>query len=195
MEDYIMGLDMYLDKCNRKAWGYKDVDIDEVKEINPALYEEIKPFLTERGKYIKWESIFEEVGYWRKANAIHKWFVDNVQDGVDNCERYEVSKEQAQELLDLCKEVASKTRLENGWIKNGERFANGMWCPIYEEGETVVNPEVAEELLPTQGGFFFGGTDYNEYYMQDIKYTIEMLTKALDEIDFNREMLVYCSSW
>ena len=190
-----MGLDMYLDKCNRKAWGYKDVDIDEVKEINPALYEEIKPFLTERGKYIKWESIFEEVGYWRKANAIHKWFVDNVQDGVDNCERYEVSKEQAQELLDLCKEVASKTRLENGWIKNGERFANGMWCPIYEEGETVVNPEVAEELLPTQGGFFFGGTDYNEYYMQDIKYTIEMLTKALDEIDFNREMLVYCSSW
>ena len=29
--------------------------------------------------------IDEEVGYWRKANAIHKWFVDNVQDGNDDC--------------------------------------------------------------------------------------------------------------
>jgi hypothetical protein len=39
-----MGLDMYLEKCDRKAWGYKNVDINNVKENNPKLYEEIKPF-------------------------------------------------------------------------------------------------------------------------------------------------------
>ena len=26
-----------------------------------------------------------QIASWRKANAIHKWFVDNVQDGVDDC--------------------------------------------------------------------------------------------------------------
>lgn len=33
----------------------------------------------------------EQVGYWRKANSIHKWFVENVQNGVDDCEYYFVS--------------------------------------------------------------------------------------------------------
>ena len=47
----------------------------------------------------------EEVGYWRKANQIHKWFVDNVQNGVDNCGEYKVTKEQLIELRDTCNKV------------------------------------------------------------------------------------------
>lgn len=43
--------------------------------------------------------------YWRKANAIHRWFVENVQNQNDNCEIYLVNKEQLQELLNLCNEV------------------------------------------------------------------------------------------
>lgn len=50
-------------------------------------------------------SIIEEVGYWRKANAIHKWFVDNVQSGVDECQRGYVSREQLKELRDTCAAV------------------------------------------------------------------------------------------
>lgn len=190
-----MGLDMYLEKCDRKAWGYKNVDIDNAKENSPKLYEEIKPFLTLRGDYYQWESIFEEVGYWRKANAIHNWFVENVQNGIDDCEYYEVSKEQAQELLDTCKKVKAATQLEDGWVKNGEQMVNGIWAPCYQEGKTVVDSAVAEKLLPTTSGFFFGSTDYDEWYMRDIETTIEILTKALEEMDFNKEMLVYCSSW
>lgn len=41
----------------------------------------------------------QEVGYWRKANAIHGWFVENVQDGQDNCNDYDVTREQLVELL------------------------------------------------------------------------------------------------
>lgn len=190
-----MGLDMYLEKCNRKAWSYKDIDIDDAKENKPTLYQEIKPFLKVRGKYVQWESIYEEVGYWRKANAIHKWFVDNVQNGYDDCEYYEVTKEQAEELLDICKKVKAETQLENGWVQNGSRLSNGIWCPIFEEGKTIVNSDVAANLLPTQSGFFFGSTNYDEWYMQDIEETIEILTKALEEIDFDKEMLVYTSSW
>ena len=44
-----------------------------------------------------------EIIYWRKANAIHKWFVENVQEGVDDCGEYEVTVEQLTELRDLCK--------------------------------------------------------------------------------------------
>ena len=43
--------------------------------------------------------------YWRKANAIHNWFVANVQDGEDNCQPHHVSREQLVELKGICKEV------------------------------------------------------------------------------------------
>ena len=49
--------------------------------------------------------ITEDIGYWRKANAVHKWFVDNVQDGKDDCGSYYVSKEKLQQLLDACEDV------------------------------------------------------------------------------------------
>ena len=190
-----MGLDMYLERCDRKAWGYRNVDIDEVKKSKPQLYEELKPYIHQRGQYAPWESIFEDVGYWRKANAVHKWFVDNVQNGVDNCEYYEVNKEQLETLLDICKTIKDKTIMDDGYVKNGERFENGMWCPIYEEGITVVNPEVAHSLLPTTSGFFFGSTEYDQWYMEDIESTIDILTKALETTDFDTHMITYCASW
>ena len=191
-----MGLDMYLDRCDRRAWGYKHLDIDEVKVNKPQLYEELKPYIHQRGsEHYHWESLFEKVGYWRKANAIHKWFVDNVQDGADDCEYYEVSKEQLENLLSICIEVRDKSKMGKGWVKNGETYANGMWCPNYEEGATIINPEVAKELLPTQSGFFFGSTEYDEYYMQDIIDTIDIITTVLETTDFDREMVVYCASW
>ena len=40
------------------------------------------------------------------------------------------------------------------------------------------NHELAEELLPTVSGFFFGSTDYDEWYFEDVeavKYYIEIL--------------------
>ena len=190
-----MGLDMYLERCNRKAWGYKDVAVDDVKENNPSLYEEIKPFLVMHGKHYKWESIFEEIGYWRKANAIHNWFVQNVQDGCDDCGVYEVTKEQLEELLDICTQVKDASQMEKGWVRNGSIYENGRWCPCYQEGEYVANSELAKELLPTQNGFFFGSTEYDQWYMEDIVSTVEILTKVLDETDFETQMVAYSSSW
>lgn len=43
-----------------------------------------------------------QAAYWRKSNQIHKWFVDNVQNGVDECQYSYVSIEQLQKLRDLC---------------------------------------------------------------------------------------------
>jgi hypothetical protein len=55
-----------------------------------------------------------KVGQWRKANQIHQWFVDNVQDGEDNCKEYYVEREQLEELKSVCEQViADKTLAED----------------------------------------------------------------------------------
>jgi hypothetical protein len=104
-----------------------------------------------------------KVGYWRKSNQIHQWFVDNVQGGEDDCREYHVEREQLRELINLCKQVAE-------------------------------NHDLAEELLPSQGGFFFGSTDYDEWYFGDIEETITMLEGVLKETPENWDFY-YQSSW
>lgn len=134
--------------------------------------------------------------YWRKANHIHKWFVDNFQDGNDDC-RYVVitewDKEKLEELLDKCNKVIKsleKQKLEEVTIDRGI----GEYG-IYKSKQ-YTDISVAEELLPTTDGFFFGGIEYGEYYLEDTKLTRKWLKKALKEVDFeNGEVLLYWSSW
>jgi len=49
--------------------------------------------------------------------------------------------------------------------------------------------------LPTQAGFFFGGTKYDEYYFEGIQDTIEILQTVLKETDFEESVITYQSSW
>lgn len=44
------------------------------------------------------------VAYWRKANAIHKWFCD-LDGGRDECQRIYVTSTALKNLRDICKEV------------------------------------------------------------------------------------------
>lgn len=46
-----------------------------------------------------------EVAYWRKFNALHGWFVEHIQNGVDDCGSYEISKEQLVDLLEVLEEA------------------------------------------------------------------------------------------
>ena len=64
-----------------------------------------------------------------------------------------------------------------------------------EEGEYIEDSSVAEALLPTTSGFFFGSTEYNQWYLEDIIDTIDILTKTIETTDFDREMVVYIASW
>ena len=84
---------------------------------------------------------------WRKANAIHKWFVDHVQDGEDDCGRYPVSVDKLKDLRAACREAMT----------------------LYDEG----NIEDAAMFMPTQEGFFFGSTDYDDYYREDLQRTFD----------------------
>ncbi len=182
-----MGLDMYLSKKTYvKNWDFQKKSERHTVTIKKGgkVRTDIKP---ERVSYIT-----ESVGYWRKANHIHQWFVDNVQDGEDNCREYWVSKEQLQELVDTCKKV--KESLENspkqtvqvevGW-QNGEK--------MYDDVEVFEDTSVAEELLPTQSGFFFGGIEYDQWYVQGLDETINQIEPLLQEE--NEGDFHYQASW
>ena len=49
-------------------------------------------------------------------------------------------------------------------------------------------------LLPPQEGFFFGGTDIDEWYWQDIKDTIKKLKRVLVP-EMSKLSFYYTSSW
>lgn len=181
-----MGLDMYFTK-KYYIWtkDREKVKITGVKGVNSRKVKEIS----------------EDAGYWRKANAIHNWFVQNVQDGEDDCKEYYVSEEQMKELLDVVNKVLKASKLVKGKIQNGSRSykdeKTGKWVsnePIMEDGEYVEDPSVAEELLPNTEGFFFGSQAYDQYYIADLKETKKILETALKDNGKGAEFY-YSSSW
>ena len=189
-----MGLDMYLEKIHRDVVGYMDVDIEELDKTS-ELYKKLRPYIKEQGETYKWISLFEEVGYWRKANAIHNWFVNNIQNGKDDCGRYEVSKEKLESLLKICEKILENAIMIRGKIVNGQTLVNGKWEDILEDGLVVINPRICKDLLPTTEGFFFGSTNYDQFYIEDIKSTVLILSEVLKDTDFNEYKIYYSSSW
>lgn len=218
-----MGLDMYLNRYPRyKDYTPDEIQAYDnwsryYKEKNPSYAfwcagkglrvpsdKDIKALESFRHtSYSPWdeehkcphEEISEDVAYWRKANAIHQWFVDNVQGGHDDCGMYEVKKYQLETLKNKCQLILENCVLVKGRVRNGARCTEKGWEDIWQDGLTVINPEVCEEELPTQSGFFFGQTDYDQWYIQSIRYTYETICKILKETNFKKQTICYCSSW
>lgn len=107
-----------------------------------------------------------EIMYWRKANQIRRWFVENIEDFNfnDNCEKYVISKETLENLINDISAV-------------------------------LENPEMAEELIPTSSGFFFGNQEYDQYYFETLKDTLEEIKIILEETDFENEEIYYTEWW
>ena len=99
-----MGLDMYLYRREYVGgWDWKSVK-DDGKER--AFYDTILEYTNlPRCEASPHANVEVCVAYWRKANAIHKWFVDNCQGGEDRCQEAEVSREDLENLWALCNKV------------------------------------------------------------------------------------------
>lgn len=67
--------------------------------------------------------------------------------------------------------------------------------------EVITDNSKAEELLPTNRGFFFGGYDYDEYYFTQVTNTYKILKEVVEELEehskqINRNAWVqYRASW
>ena len=182
-----MGLDMYLYRKNDKA-----ADFEQAKKMNDAFWKGCH-WDKNAGKFVsdEYERGFEEIGYLRKANMIHKWFADNC--GADDCEYYPVSRAQMEKLLETCKTVLENTVLVDGMVENGKVWSGDRWKPIMEEGKYILDSSVAEELLPTCSGFFFGGTDYDQWYVRNVEDTVEIVGNVLN--DYDDVEFYYYPSW
>lgn len=132
-----MGLDMYL---SAKKYFYTDDDTAKAvaKVVGTGDFQV--------------QEVSVRAMYWRKANAIHGWFVRNCQDDVDDCQEYYVSHEKLERLRDICQAVLDD------------------------------DDEWADELEPTEG-FFFGSTEKDDGYYEDLRHTVEGLNKVLNELD------------
>ena len=69
--------------------------------------------------------IREEAMYWRKANAIHNWFVQNVQDGNDDCKKYWVSIDHLKELRKTIKKVLKNHKKASELLPSSAGFFFG----------------------------------------------------------------------
>ena len=142
-----------------------------------------------------------EIGYFRKANAIHKYIVDNFNDGVDNCEPIILDKEKLKELQKITKELIYKCKLKNGKWVNGytyQKNGNGELEKVYNYEKGYIldkkSQELASKLLPTCDGFFFGSTDYDQWYFNDL-LELYVLLKEINKIDTNDYDIYYLASW
>lgn len=123
-----------------------------------------------------WGEIFDSeltVVEWRKANAIHRWFVENVQDGRDDYRRYPVTAERLRELLSRLDAVLAVGSIDRAGLE------------ALEDAEAV---ETAKRLLPTVEGF------YGETYVRQLRHTRDTLEPVLHPTP-DDQVFTYWSSW
>lgn len=126
-----MGLDCWL-YITKYIYSDEQAKRDELRELvrekingKNEVFDDMKDYEL---KELKWE-----VGYWRKANQIHNWFVQNIQNGEDDCGNYSVDKEKLQELLETINKILNekdKTKYETlCWNCNLGKNRNNGVCP------------------------------------------------------------------
>lgn len=158
-----MGLDMYL---KRKVYYGLNYEHNRKKETKIIINDKVID-------HTKLNEIVFDAAYWRKFNALHNYFVENIQEGDDDCKEYYIEQEDLEKIITLCKEDIEY--LNTLQIKDN----------IY------IDVDIDKLNLKPIGGFFFGSTDIDNYYYEDLEDTIKQLTEALkEEGDF-----YYQSSW
>tara|TARA_B100000424_G_scaffold249866_1_gene224130 strand:+ start:72 stop:623 length:552 start_codon:yes stop_codon:yes gene_type:complete len=183
-----MGLDMYLEgSFSKRAYvqptDQQYADMREGKEVTVERSQALIDALEATGlQNAPIEHEWNHLTYvfpiwtWRKANQIHKWFVDNCQEGDDNCQRHYVSRENLEELLEII-----NTILE-----------------IKDSTEKITK---AKELLPTDiEGCFFGSEEYDDWYFENLEDTKKVLDKLFAyeetaEDGHHFDNFYYQSSW
>ena len=146
------------------------------KDIRYKTYEFSFPFADK--KVFSYNEVFEKMDneikyyykihdvYFRKVNFIYAFFQDILVD--ESCL---VSKNAIVELMDYCKDV----------LEHHKTDADG-------------GVAYAEANLPTQAGFFFGSTEYDKWYFNDVKDCWIQMGKLLHSLK-EGDMVLWCFSW
>ena len=180
-----MGLDQYLTakvyvgaKYRAVKQNYIEVaDLYGGMDKDNADFKDCKLYPTFNISHISYD-----IGYWRKVNWIHKWFVDNVQGGNDDCKEYEVSSELLDKLYSTCETILNK------------------FCNVKNDKDKLELIDYINDKLPPQSGFFFGSTELKEddvldYYRESLYDTMKFIRLAKKYIEKFGADIYYQSSW
>lgn len=117
-----MGLDMFLElrKHEYQSAFYKTKNCT----IKLTFPKELKDFFGDCTESVTRDTSYR-VGYWRKANAIHNWFVTNCAQGVDDGSTMIVSAEKLKDLLELCNRVLKDPSIAAELLPTKEGFFFG----------------------------------------------------------------------
>lgn len=152
-----MGLDMYLTKKTYLGtqWEHRGVTAEiTVKSEGKTVYAGINPHAI--------EEVTESAMYWRKANHIHKWFVENVQNGEDDCGTYPVTLDQLKDLRDLCEEAINNREKAHEILPTQEGFFFGsqVYDKYYFEDTITTYNDLRKIIDNYPSGTLF----YVDYY-------------------------------
>ena len=155
-----MGLDMYLWREIYVGAEYTHRGVTGSIELN---YQGTRLPVN----FKKVSTITEEAMYWRKANAIHNWFVENVQDGNDDCRKYWVDIDKLIELRKTIKKVLQNHKLASELLPTSAGFFFG---------ETDYDSYYYESLQETEKELFQIIKDYkklSEQQRADVNFYYE----------------------
>ena len=190
-----MGLDMYL-RAQKYVSGWRHNPDEETNE-----YERLVEMFG-MGEFVTDDSpsayVEFTVGYWRKANQVHSWFVRECQGGVDECQATDVAIEQLVDLREVCLRVLASTKLVPGQVIHSVLYSNEhpKGAVQMQPGQIMEDPTEAERWLAPEDGFFFGNQDFDEGYWQDLQRTVAIVDRCLLLNDTpGYWSFVYQSSW
>ena len=109
--------------------------------------------LTRLPSYDAIEAAVEGEIYWRKANAIHGWFVRIIQKGEDDCGMYEVTLSDLVDLRETCADVLrDHSQAANLIPPTGGKVDSDY---VYDLEYTIQELDsIMEEHLPDQRYFY-----------------------------------------
>lgn len=178
-----MGLDIYFKRVNKIDFQFAK------KKDTQEAYDELE---------------IEDMGYFRKVNCLLPFFGYE-----DDCSIHPIEKHQIEQLVSTAKKllevydtISYQLHLQQIDLnyykeiyKDNQKMCNERCKPVLEKMEEIWKQfeSVAQEMLPTTTGFFFGSQAYREYYVADLKDIVEIFTKVLDTTDFDIDQIfMYC---
>lgn len=108
----------------------------------------------------------EKVAYFRKVNCLYGYFQNQLDDEYTAF----VSHNVVDDIVEKAESIIHKAKeTPNDW------------------------QEFAKDTLPTCSGFFFGSTEYDEWYLEGVQLIIDQLSSVLNDWDDDAIYYIYFS--
>lgn len=182
-----MGLDMYFTGKLYNAGGYAHMKGTPQAKAYTDILKALDIPTEVAGESLQVEI---QTGYLRKANAIHGWLVQNIQDGKDECQHTYFPRDKVTELRDICRRILATVD------KGAPVMQKGFGDSTYETYPSLkLDTELAAQLLEPTQGFFFGSYELDEWYVSDLETAEKFLTQMLEHPKFQSMDFYYHASW